>query len=112
MGFLKKLLGREPNLIKLLSARIVTNEDHHYFVSFHRHHPQLPEFVRLVLHYYAKILFNFDPSDPEMSKAASMLEDMMHSVLSTEISRGSDILKVSDIADVVAIVNSPPQNVP
>lgn len=114
MEFLKKLLGREPNLIKLISARVVTDEDHRYFVSFHRHNPrlQLPEFVRLILHYYAKILFVFDPSDPEMSEAASMLESMMHSVLSKGISRDSNILEIADIANVVEIVDSPPQNVP
>lgn len=72
MGFLKKLLGLEPKLIKLLSAHIVTDEDHRYFISFSKHHQQLqlPEFVRLILHYYAKILFNFDPSDPEISQSA------------------------------------------
>jgi hypothetical protein len=114
MGFLKRLLGLEPKLMKLLSARIITDEDHHYFVSFHRQHPelQLPEFVRLILHYYAKILFNFDPSDPEMSEAASILKKMMHSVLSKGISRDSDILEAADIADVASMVTSPPQNIP
>jgi hypothetical protein len=52
MGFLKRLLGLEPTLIKLLSARIVTDENHKYFILFSKHHPQLqlPEFVRLILH--------------------------------------------------------------
>ena len=111
---MKKLLGLEPNLIKLLSARIVTDEDHRYFISFAKHHPQLqlPEFVRLILHYYAKILFNFDPSDPEISQSAWILKNMMQSVLDEGIRKNSDILQDADIDDVAMMVASPPRNKP
>jgi len=114
MGFLKKLLGHEPNLIKLLSARIVTDEDHRYFISFSKHHPQLqlPEFVRLILHYYAKILFNFDPSDPEMSQSAFILKNMIRSVLDEGIRKDSNILQIADINDVAMMVFSAPENKP
>lgn len=113
MGFLKKLFGLEPKLIKLLSARIVTNEDHKYFVSFSKHHPQLqlPELVRLILHYYAKILFNFDPSDPEMSQSGSILKNMMDSVLAEGIRQDLNILQKANIDDVATMVSSPPNNV-
>lgn len=114
MGFLKKLLGLEPNLIKLLSARIVTDENHRYFISFSKLHPQLqlPEFVRLILHYYAKMLFNFDPSDPEMSQSAFILKNMVHSVLAKRIRQDSNILQSADIDDIAMVVSSPPRNVP
>ena len=114
MGFLKKLLGLEPNLIKLISARIVTDEEHQYFISFSKHHPQLklPEFVRLILHYYAKILFNFDPSDPEMSQSAFMLKNMIRMVLNEGIQKDSNILQSADIDDVVTMVSSAPANKP
>ncbi len=114
MGFLKKLLGLEPNLIKLLSARIVTDENHRYFISFSKHHPQLqlPEFVRLILHYYAKMLFNFDPSDPEMSQSAFILRNMVHSVLVKGIRKDSNILQSAGIDDVAMVVSSPPRNEP
>ena len=114
MGFLKKLLGLEPNLIKLISARIVTDEDHRYFISFSKHHPQLqlPEFVRLILHYYAKILFNFDPSDPEMSQSAFMLKNMIRMVLNEGIQKDSNILQSADIDYVVTMVSSAPANKP
>ena len=114
MGFLKKLLGLEPKLIKLLSARIMTDEDHRYFISFSRHHPQLqtPEFVRLILHYYAKILFNFDPSDPEMSQSAFILRNMMNTILDKGIRKDSNALQSADIDDVAMMVSSPPKNVP
>ena len=114
MGFLKKLLGLEPKLIKLLSARIMTDEDHRYFISFSRHHPQLqtPEFVRLILHYYAKILFNFDPSDPEMSQSAFILRNMMDTILDKGIRKDSNVLQSADIDDVAMMVSSPPRNVP
>ena len=114
MGFLKRLLGLEPNLLKLLSARIMTDEDHRYFISFSKHHPQLqlPEFVRLILHYYAKMLFNFDPSNPETSQSAFILKNMIHSVLTKGIRKDSNILQAADIDDVAMMVSSPPRNVP
>ena len=114
MGFLKRLLGLEPNLIKLISATIVTDEDHNYFVTFSKHHPQLklPEFVRLVLHYYAKMLFNFDPSDPEMAQSATILKKMMDRILTVGIKKDINILDVADISNVARIVSSKPHNVP
>lgn len=114
MGFFKELLGLEPNLIKLLSAHIVTDEDHRYFISFSKHHPQLQlqEFVRLILHYYAKILFNFDPADPEMSQSAFILKNMIQSLLDKGIRKDSNILQDADIDDVAKMVSSPPQNMP
>lgn len=114
MGFLKKLLGLKPKLIKLLSARILTDEDHRYFISFHKHHPQLqlPEFARLILHYYAKVLFNFDPSDPEMSQSAFILKNMIRSVLDEGIHKDSNMLQNADIDDVATMVSSAPGNKP
>lgn len=114
MAFLKKLLGLEPNLVELLSARIVTDEHYRYFIAFSKCHPQLqlPEFVRLVLHYFAKMLFNFDPYDPAMSQSASVLRNMMHSVLAKGIHKGSNILQAADIDDIALMVSSPPRNVP
>jgi len=114
MGFLKRFLGLEPNLIKLISATIVTDEDYNYFVAFSNRHPQLqsPEFIRLVLHYYAKILFNFDPSNPEMVQSATILRIMMNMVLAIGIKKDTDILDVADISDVARIISSKPHNVP
>ncbi|MFQ5817375.1 MAG: hypothetical protein ACE5H2_05380, partial [Terriglobia bacterium] len=114
MEFLKRLLGLQPKLLKLLSAHIVTDEDHTYFVSFSRHHPQLqlPEFVRLVLHYYAKVLFNFDLSDPRMSESAAILKSIINSVLAGGIHPDSNILKSANIDDVATMVSYPPSNAP
>lgn len=112
MGLLKTMLGLEPKLIKLITANIKTNEEHHYFVSYSKDHPQLqsPEFVRLILHYYAKILFNFDPRDPGMSQAAAILKNKDQSLLATRIRKDSNILKEADIDDVASIVSFEPKN--
>lgn len=114
MGFFQKLLGLEPNLIKLLSTHIVTDEEHRYFISFSKHHPQLqlPEFVRLILHYYAKMLFNFDPADAEMSQSAFILKNMIQSLLNKGIQKDSNIFQDADIDDVAKMVSSPPMNMP
>lgn len=114
MGFLKKLFGLEPNLIKLISATIVADEDHNYFVTFSKYHSQLqlPEFIRLVLHYYAKILFNFDPSNLEMAQSATILRKMLDEVLAVGIKKDTNILEVAGISDVARIVALRPHNVP
>ena len=114
MGLLKKLLGLEPKLIKLISVRIITDEDYRYFISFSKHHSQLQttEFVRLILHYYAKVLFNFDPSEPEMSQSAFMLNNMIQSLLDKGIRKDSNILHDAEIDDVAKIVSSAPGNIP
>lgn len=116
MGFLKRLFGLEPNLIKLLSARIVTDEDHRYLVSFSKYHPQLqlPEFVRLVLHYYAKMLFNFGfaQSDPEMVQAGFMLKNMIALLVANGIRKDTNILQTADISDVAMMAPYPPRNIP
>jgi len=114
MAFLKRLFGLEPDLMKMLSARIVTDEDHRYFISFTKHDPELKlsEFVRLPLHYYAKMLFNFDTTNSEMAQAAFILNNMIRSVLSRGISKNSDVLKSAEIDDVAAVVSAPPRNIP
>jgi hypothetical protein len=114
MGFLSKLFVREPKETKLLGARIVTDEDHRYFVSFSKYHPQVhePEYVRLVLHYYAKILFSFDPSDCRTSESAFVLQQMIQSLLGKGIRKDSNILLDANIENVAMVVSSPPGNVP
>lgn len=114
MASFKRLFGLEPKLIKLISARIVTDEDYRYFISFSKHHPQLqtPEFVRLILQYYAKILFIFDPSNPELSQSASILKNMIQLLLDKGIKQDSNILHDANIDDVAKMVSSSPENLP
>jgi len=114
MGLFKKLFSREPSSTKLLSARIVTDDDHRYFVSFSKHHRklQMPEFVRIVLHYYAKVLFNFDPYDSEMRRSAAMLKRMIRSVVVQGIQRDSNVLEIANIDDEAIMVSTPPVNIP
>jgi hypothetical protein len=114
MSFFKKILGFEPNCIKLISATIFTDEDHNYFLIFSKHHPQLklPEYVRLLLHYYAKILCNFDPLDPNMLISAGILKEAMNKLIMKGIRKDTNILKNANIDDVVKIVSSKPHNIP
>ena len=114
MGFFKKFLRLEPNLIKLLSARIVADEDFRYFTLFSQHHPQLktPEYVRINLHYYAKVLFNFGAANGDAALSAVVLKDMVQMILNKGIAKDSNLLHYADIDDVVTIVSSPPVNIP
>lgn len=114
MGFFKKLLGVEPRAIALLKCNILADEDHRYFVTFNKLHPnvQRPEFVRIILHYYAKMLYNFDPSDEEAAKSAAILQSLVDSLLTVGIRLDSDILPLVNLDDVVQMVDMPPQNNP
>lgn len=114
MGLFKKLLGLEPEPMKLLSATIIADEDHHYFVSFLRHHPnlQMTEYLRIVLHYYAKMLFIPDTSEPEIAQSAIFLQDAMQKVIDGGISKDSNILRAAGIDDVADLLESPPTNIP
>ena len=113
MGFLDKLFGTERKQNVLLSAVILTDEDFKFFIEF-KHDANIPngEYVRLALHYYAKILFNFDPNDAQMAGAAKVLKGMVDAILAGGIGKDSNILKLGDIDDVARMVSSPPSNVP
>jgi hypothetical protein len=114
MGLLTKFFGGEPKETKLVGVSIVTDEDHRYFVSFCKYHPQVhaPDYVRLVLYYYAKILFSFDPSGQQMSESGSILQQLIETSLFKGIRKDSNIMRDVDIEDVARMVSAPPGNVP
>ena len=114
MGFLKKLFGLEPKSFKLLSARIATDKDHRYFISFSRYQPKLQpmELVRLALHYYAKILFSLAQTDADRPESALILKNMMQAVLKKNIYKDSNILRDAGIDTAAKLVSSEPSNRP
>jgi hypothetical protein len=114
MGFLKRMFGLDPKSVKLLSARIATNEDHRYFISFSRYQPKLQpmELVRLALHYYAKILFSLDQTDADRPESALILKNMMQAVLEKNIHKDSNILRDAGIDTAAKLVSSEPPNKP
>jgi hypothetical protein len=114
VGFLKKLFGLEPKSVKLLRARIVTGEDYRYYISFSKYQPKLQpiELVRLILHYYAIILSNLNQSDPEKSKSALILKNMMQAVINKDIQKDSNILRNAGIDNAVKVASSEPENKP
>lgn len=112
-GHFDKMSGTEREQNVLLSAVILTDEDFKFFIEFKNDaNIKNAEYVRLALHYYAKILFNFDPNDAQMAWAAKVLKDMVDAILTGGIGKDSNILKLGDIDDVARMVSSPPKNVP
>jgi len=114
MKFLRRLVGLERGLMGLLAVKIVADEDHRYFVSFRPLHPELkePEYIRLMMHYYAKMLFNFDTASPDGRQAATILRGMMDAVLQGGLAPDAGVLEVAEIDDVVSIVSTSPRNRP
>lgn len=114
MGFFKKLFSKEPKETKLLGVRIVADENYRYFVSFYEYHQQVhaPEYVRLALYYYAKVLFSFDPSGQQMPESGFILQQLIETLLFKGIHKNSNIMRDADIEDVARLVSEPPGNMP
>lgn len=93
------------SIIPLLLATILIDEEENASVRFEKLHPDLVinEYVRLALHYYAKILFNFDPNQPESIDAYKLLKSAIDKISSANLSHDSNILRLADIDDVVRL---------
>jgi hypothetical protein len=109
--WLKRILRLGPNWVPLVSAQVHADEDHHYYVSLQRHHPQVQpfEFVRLLLHYYARALFLFDPSDARMIQSARALIDLMRIIFSRRVDAECNVLQRAGIDGNMTLVSSEPQ---
>lgn len=92
-------------MIPLLSATILIDEEGNASVKFEKLHPDLVinEYVRLALHYYAKILFIFDPNQPEPIDAYELLQSAIDTISTANLSHDSNILRLADIDDVVRL---------
>jgi hypothetical protein len=111
LEWLKRILGLGPNWVRVVSARISADEEYRYFVSLNRHHSQVRpfEYVRLLLHYYARVLFLFDPAKEEMVQAANRLKEMMGAIFCRRVDAACDILQRAGIGGEMTLVTSEPQ---
>lgn len=109
MGLLGSLFGQKK--IDLLRAEVLVDESMNYKVNFFKMHSELqsPEYIRIVLHYYSKVLFNFGGSDPQSAQASEVLLRLMAHLCSITNERSSEILEIVDIDDVVSI-SAPSKN--
>jgi hypothetical protein len=110
-GWLKRILGLEPNWVKLVTARIIADHDCRYHISLMRHHSQVPQFelVRLFLYYYARVLFLFHPEDEKMVQSAQDLMGMMKAIFSRRVDAEVNVLQRAGIDGEMALVTSEPQ---
>ncbi len=109
--WLKRILGLGPNWVKVVSARISVDEECKYFVSLIRHHSQVRpfEYVRLLLHYYARVLFLFDPANEEMAESAKRLKEMMSAIFARRVEAAGNVLQRAGIDGEMTLVTSEPQ---
>jgi len=111
LEWLKRILGLGPNWVKVVSARISVDEECRYFVSLIRHHSQVRPFecVRLLLHYYAWVLFLFDPAKEEMVQSANRLKEMMSAIFTRRVDAAGNVLQRAGIDGKMTLVTSEPQ---
>jgi hypothetical protein len=114
MGYLKRFFRLEPQSVRLLSAHIITDEDYKYYISFSKYHPELQstELVRLTLHYYARILFTLNQSEPQLSESALRLIKMMQRIINKGIYKDSNILRDAGIDRAAKMASSEPGDKP
>ena len=108
--WLKRMLGLGPNWVRVVSACISTDEEYRYFVSLMRHHSQVQpfEYVRLLLHYYARVLFLFDPAKEQMVQSANGLKEMMGVIFGKRVDTDCDVLQRAGIDGTVTLVAAEP----
>jgi len=95
--------------VKILIAFIHYNDSNEFSVEYQKSENfSEVEYVRLFLHYYAKILCNFDPSDAMMKSFALFLKQKVTDLLLHKFTSSLNILEKADIDDVVKIIKSKP----
>lgn len=93
----------------LLKAIIAFDENDNATIQIEKLNPEIKndEYIRLVLHYYAKILYNFDPNQPEANQAYDLLLTATEDISEANLSDNPNILELADIDDVVTLVENP-----
>lgn len=102
----------KDKLIELLTVNVYIDDDYYSSVLWQPLRPDLLtcEYIRIGLHYYAKMLFNYDSNDKDMKLAAEMQRMALERVLIRSISKNTNLLELADIADVVKLVGRPNDN--
>jgi hypothetical protein len=100
--------GLGPKQIPILKAIITFDEDNNAWVEFEKLHPELksPEYIRIVLHFYAKMLFIIDPNQLESDFACNQLLSEIDNISIANLKNNLNILKIADIDDVVTLSRS------
>lgn len=111
MGFFDFLFRRKPSHLTLLRATIWDSGRHEYWVVLEQIHPECRsvEYIRLVAHYYAKVLFNFGSGYDEMGNSARVCIHSMRTLLRHEINQSSNIMELADLADTASVIPSDPR---
>jgi DNA-directed RNA polymerase subunit RPC12/RpoP len=91
--------------LPIIISYICFDESNNSSVAFDILDPDLEttEYVRLSLLYYAKILFTIDPNQKEALSAYVFLLNATNLISEAQITKEMDILKISDIEDVVTL---------
>ena len=105
MGILTNLFSSKRKQIPILKATITFDDDNNTSIEFEKLHSGLvsPEYIRMVLHYYAKMLVNIDPNQPDSINAYDLLLTSIDSIVISDITENPNILKIADIDDVVRL---------
>lgn len=112
-GFFRRLFQPLPQEFSV--CEITAGETHEYCIVFSSKTGNESEYIRLLLHYYAKVLFVFDPDTQDQAISSEFLFSRMQSVLDSdafEMDGFETVLEAAEIADVATLTNLPPKDNP
>lgn len=102
----------KDDLIKLLTIEIYIDDNNHSSVLAIplRADMKKCEYIRIALHYFSKMLFNFDPNDKDMRLSAETQKHALAQILEKPINKNSNFMLLADIADMVTLIEKPNEN--
>ncbi|MCJ7482893.1 MAG: tetratricopeptide repeat protein [Thermodesulfovibrionales bacterium] len=101
----KNQFSSEPKTTPILKASITFDEENNAQVEFEKLHPDLKhiEYVRLVLHYYAKLLADLDPNQFESDLLYNNLLFFTENVSNANLKTSPDLLQIANINSKIKI---------
>lgn len=88
----------------ILRAKILVTPGNEYNITFEKLHPQLQraEYIRLILCYLAKVLFNFGSG--EIFATSELLKEISF-IQREDITKKTNIIKKAELSDLVKVVD-------
>lgn len=103
MGLIQNLLGLNPDIFKLASIQITLSEDFKYHISHKIIFKEATEneYIDLILHYFAKVLYVFNPSDPNAMLVAKFTIETMELILKNKLECNDNIFKKTELENTL-----------
>lgn len=103
MGILDFLFKQNTSGVPVLRAKIIFDDKNNTSAELEKLHPDSPayEYIKIVLHLYAKMLADLVPGDWNSVPASALLISGIENIAASEITRSSNILQLANIDNTI-----------